>query len=153
MDSLKIANRQTRVLGPQPEKSNHLTFSAVSSAGHWWMSHWPCTPRVQDWSPAINRDTLRLVLNESKISRDLKITAAGAAAIQDAGFVLVVYLCCDRKALEEHFWLSCWVKTLDKWQLFLGRPFIHLLTFQTCVFALSTSSLHHCPKYWFSLLT
>ena len=41
--------------------------------------------------------------NENKINLDLKTTDSGAAAIEDAVFVLIVCLCSYGKALEEHF--------------------------------------------------
>lgn len=41
--------------------------------------------------------------NESKINVDVKTTESGAAVIEDAVFILIVYLCSDGKALEEHF--------------------------------------------------
>lgn len=40
---------------------------------------------------------------ENKINIDLKTTDSGAAVIEDAVFILIVYLCSDGKAPEEHF--------------------------------------------------
>lgn len=41
--------------------------------------------------------------NENKINIDLMTTDSGAAVIEDAVFILIVHLCSDGKALEEHF--------------------------------------------------
>ena len=40
--------------------------------------------------------------NENKINIDLKTTDSGAAVTEDAVFIIVC-LCSDGKALEEHF--------------------------------------------------
>lgn len=90
------------VLSPQTEKSNHLTFSAVFCRT---LMNVPLTVHTSSTGlvTSYKHRHMQACANEDKISRDLKITAAGAAVIQDADFVLVVYLCCDRRALEEHF--------------------------------------------------
>lgn len=56
---------------------------------------------------------LQAYANESKITGDLKAAESGAAVIEDGVFMLMQYLYGDGKALEEHFWLSCWDKSLD----------------------------------------